>query len=243
MHVQPAASRPALARARGLERLLGRQAELRAVVAVRIASCVSASTPGVTRTSIRATPAAAARSTSSSASSTTRRACRAGRRELFVALVVPVHDEPSPGDPGLQRELELAQRRDVRAEPFLGEQPHHGQRSGTPSSRRRRARPAPPPVRARRRARSCSRSRRRAACRARSASADSRIPPTVSSPSTIAAVSGKSSSIAGILPTTCNPPRALSSGRSPTPERPRSSPRAAGSSSRRAGWPGCGSRL
>ena len=40
-----------------------------------------------------------------------------GGRQLFVALVVPVHDEPLPGEPGKQRELELAQGRDVRAQP------------------------------------------------------------------------------------------------------------------------------
>ena len=42
------------------------------------------------------------------------------------------------GDAGRLREPELAERRDVGADPLLGEDPHHARRSGTPSSRRRR---------------------------------------------------------------------------------------------------------
>ncbi len=41
--------------------------------------------------------------------------------ELVVALVVAVQDEALVGDPGRARERELAERRDVRAEPFLRE--------------------------------------------------------------------------------------------------------------------------
>ena len=104
---------------------------------VLIASCVSGSIPGVTRTSTRRTPAAAARSTSSSASSTTSQtSASAAAPELVVRLVVAVDDDPLRRDARAKRQLELAQRRHVRAEPLLGEQARAARRSGTPSSRR-----------------------------------------------------------------------------------------------------------
>ena len=92
---------------------------------MRIASCVSASTPGVTRTSTRRTPAAAARSGSSSASSTTSATGSGGGAQLLVGLVVAVHEQPVAVDARAPREGELAERRDVGAEALLGQQPHH----------------------------------------------------------------------------------------------------------------------
>ncbi len=44
-----------------------------------------------------------------------------GRTQLLVRLVVSVHDEAVTLDPGALREGQLAERRDVGAEPFLGE--------------------------------------------------------------------------------------------------------------------------
>ena len=135
---------------------------------VRIFSCVSASIPGVTRIRVRPTPASRARSISSSESMTTSAPGRGGRLELVVALVVAVHDEAVAGDarpPG--RSADLAERRDVGAEPLLGEEPqerdarerlrpvaderHPARRCGTPAP----ARGASP------------RRRREAGCRAR----------------------------------------------------------------------------
>ncbi len=43
--------------------------------------------------------------------------------QLLVALVVAVHDEPLAGDSRRPRERQLPERRDVGAEPLLGEQP------------------------------------------------------------------------------------------------------------------------
>ena len=57
--------------------------------AVRIAACVSASIPGVTRTRIRLTPASAARSTSSGASTTTSPASCAARCSSSSDLLFP----------------------------------------------------------------------------------------------------------------------------------------------------------
>src|SRR4029077_11933230 len=51
---------------------------------------------------------------------------RARRRrgaELLLRLVVAVADDPLPRDSGRAREPELAERRDVRTDAFLGEQP------------------------------------------------------------------------------------------------------------------------
>ena len=50
---------------------------------------------------------------------------RLGRAaQLFVRLVVPVHDQVWTFDPGLPRIRELAQRSDVGPEAFLGQQAH-----------------------------------------------------------------------------------------------------------------------
>jgi hypothetical protein len=54
------------------------------------------------------------------------RACVGGRAKLLVRLVVAVDDEAPTLDPGPLGEPELTESRDVRAEPLLGEQPHHG---------------------------------------------------------------------------------------------------------------------
>ena len=89
--------------------------------AVRIDSCVTASTPGVSRTSTRCTPAAAARSASSGASSTTAAPAAAARAELLVRLVVAVEEDPLAGDLRGLREGELAERRDVGADALVGE--------------------------------------------------------------------------------------------------------------------------
>ena len=54
---------------------------------------------------------------------------RAGRRgglELLVRLVVPVEEQPLAAEAGAERELELAEGRDVGAEPLLPEEPQHG---------------------------------------------------------------------------------------------------------------------
>ena len=48
------------------------------------------------------------------------------RGQLFVALVVAVHDEPLSGHAGPQRELELAEGRDVGAHALVREQPQDG---------------------------------------------------------------------------------------------------------------------
>src|SRR5205814_10635546 len=50
-----------------------------------------------------------------------------GRVQLSVALVAPVHDEPVAGHAGAQRELELSQRRDVRTQTLLVEEPEDPQ--------------------------------------------------------------------------------------------------------------------
>ncbi len=50
----------------------------------------------------------------------------AGRAQLLIRLVVPVHDEAWAFDPSLARIGELAERGHVGAEAFLGEQAHHG---------------------------------------------------------------------------------------------------------------------
>jgi hypothetical protein len=44
--------------------------------------------------------------------------------QLLVRLVVPVHEQALTRDPGPLREGQLPECRDVRAEPFLGEQAH-----------------------------------------------------------------------------------------------------------------------
>ena len=92
---------------------------------VRIASCVSASTPSVTRTSTRRTPAAAASSASSGASSTTAAPSAAASRQERLVLVVPVHDELGAGEAGGARERELARGSDVGPDPLRAQQPQH----------------------------------------------------------------------------------------------------------------------
>jgi hypothetical protein len=52
---------------------------------------------------------------------------RAGRRrraQLLVGFVVPVHEQPLALDPRPERERQLAEGRDVRAEALLGQEPH-----------------------------------------------------------------------------------------------------------------------
>ena len=91
--------------------------------AVRISSCVSASIPGVTRTSARRTPAAAARSGLVERVEHDEAHVRlGGGPQLLVALVVAVDDDPLARDPGAAGELELAERRDVGAEALGREQ-------------------------------------------------------------------------------------------------------------------------
>ena len=122
--VQPVDVEPAArARARRLERVHRAEAELRAVVAgpdrfVRVGLDAG-------RDADERTPDAR----SGGALRLVRRVEhdeRAGLRrgrELLVGLVVAVDDEPVAREPGRPRERELAERRDVRAEPLLGEQP------------------------------------------------------------------------------------------------------------------------
>ena len=110
-----------------------------------------------------------------------------------VLLVVAVDDEPLAVEAGALGERELAHRRDVGAEPLLGEHAAARRPTGTPSSRRRRARPAPRRgTRAPGRAAS-PRRRRRAASRRSRASSAAPTPPSRSSPSSIAAPSGSRS--------------------------------------------------
>ena len=96
--------------------------------AVLTASCVSASMPGVTRIRKRFAPSARARSSSSSESSTISAPASAAPLQQLVLLVVAVDHEPVAGDARAARELELADGRDVGAEPFLGEEPQHRER-------------------------------------------------------------------------------------------------------------------
>ena len=66
---------------------------------VRIASCVSASTPSVSRTSVRVTPAARARSTSSRASSTTSAPAAPAAASSASSLLLPWTTSASPPMP------------------------------------------------------------------------------------------------------------------------------------------------
>ena len=128
VHVEPGDVEPALERSLDSPQRLssGGRPNFEPWWPVRIASCVSASTPGVTRTSTRRTPAAAARLASSGASSTTvAPASAAAARSSSSDLLLPCTTSWSPVEPGRARERELAERRDVGAEPFLGEQPQH----------------------------------------------------------------------------------------------------------------------
>ena len=165
-----------------------------------------------------------------------------GGLQLLVALVVPVHDEPLAGQPGKQRELELAEGRDVRAQPFGSEQLEHG-----------RVRERLDPV---------DDQRVRRSAPVRPGGADDRA--LLVDDERRAVLGGE-----GLQPDPAHRQLAvhdrgrlgeelehrghlaydrqpasregLSSG-APTPGRPRRSRRAAGSSLRPAGWPVCGSR-
>ena len=91
---------------------------------VRIDSCVSASIPGVTRTSMRPTPAAARSLELLDASRGRRARLRfRGRASSSSDLLLPCTTSRSPSMPGPLREAQLAERRDVRADPLLREQP------------------------------------------------------------------------------------------------------------------------
>ena len=91
---------------------------------MRIASCVSVSTPGVTRID-DAAHARLGRAAGLVERVQDDERARVGRRaQLLVRLVVPVHEQPVALDPGTAGERQLAQRGHVRAEPFLGEQAH-----------------------------------------------------------------------------------------------------------------------
>jgi hypothetical protein len=113
---RPSTSRPARRGADGLGRVVLVEPELGAAVAGADRLVRLGLDPGVTRTSTRRTPAAArARARRARRG---RRARRRGRRaQLLVRLVVPVHEQALAVDPGPLRERELAERRDVRAEP------------------------------------------------------------------------------------------------------------------------------
>ena len=73
--------------------------------------------------------------------------------QLLVGLVVAVEEDPLAVEPGLARERELAERRDVGADALLARGCAGARRSRTPSCRRRSARRARPP----RYARACAR--------------------------------------------------------------------------------------
>ena len=158
---------------------------------VRIASWVSASTPSVTRTSARSTPAAAASSASSSASSTTGAPSAAAWPRNSLVLVVAVDDERVARQARRARERELARRprRPRRSLPRAGA--GAARRSGTPSRRRRR-RPSPHGVAQAGRGRGSSpRRRRRAGSRAPPRASAAAIPPSASAPRRRRAESGR----------------------------------------------------
>ena len=108
------------------DRLVGRQTELRAVVA---------GADRLVRVRVDAerdphehaldTGAAAASSASSGRVDHHRRPCPRSRSEERRALVVAVHDELVPREPGGERDGELALRGDVGADSFLAEQAEH----------------------------------------------------------------------------------------------------------------------
>ena len=55
-----------------------------------------------------------------------RRTSGSGIREERRVLVVAVHDERASSEPRRRRKRELARRGDVGADPFLGQEPEHG---------------------------------------------------------------------------------------------------------------------
>ena len=93
---------------------------------MRIASWVSASTPSVTRTRTRWTPAAAANAASSGASRTTAAPSAAASRRNASPLLFPCTTISSPREPGRPGERELTGRRDVGADSLLAEEAEHG---------------------------------------------------------------------------------------------------------------------
>ena len=163
--------------------------------AVATAWCVSASTPGVSRTSTRRTPAAAARAGSSGASSTTVAPASAAASSSSSDLLFPWNRSRSPVRPRARREGELAECRDVGTEALVREHPQerdirerlrpvHDERPGRgvavgPSLRPDRLLAVD----------------ERGASRARLRAASHATPPSVSSPSATCAESGKSSSM------------------------------------------------
>ena len=91
---------------------------------VRIASCVSASTPG-RHAHERSADARLGRARGLVERVEDDERAGLGRgRQLLVGLVVAVHEQPLARDPGPLRERELAERGDVGADALLGEQPH-----------------------------------------------------------------------------------------------------------------------
>jgi hypothetical protein len=103
----PAGSRPAArAAATACSASSGGSPNFEPSWAVRIFSCVSASIPGVTRTSTSRTPASVARSTSSRASRTTKRAlASAAARSSSSLLLFPCTTMRSPGRPASSANL------------------------------------------------------------------------------------------------------------------------------------------
>ena len=133
---------------------------------VMIFSCVSASIPGVIRSSTRFTPNSTHRSTSPGSSITTSHASfSAAKLQLLVRLVVAVDDPVGRRDAGGLRVHHLAEGRDVGADAFLPEDLHDlDVRERLRAVDDRRVRGARPP-RARRVRGSSPRSTRTAACR------------------------------------------------------------------------------
>ena len=154
--------------------------------------------PGVTRIMARETPAAAARSGSSGASSTTSAPSSAASRSSSSDLLLPWTTSRSPAQSRGLRERELAERRDVRAEPLLGEQPQEGhvrERLRAVDDQRVARDPTKEPSRARG---ACARSRRRGAFRTRRPGRLHGTPATSRAPPAIEAVSGNSASIGAV---------------------------------------------
>ena len=90
---------------------------------MRIASCVSASTPRVTRTSTRRDARARGELRLVRRVEHDRRADRRRRVEERLVLVVAVDDELVAVEPGRAGERELARRGDVGADALLAQQP------------------------------------------------------------------------------------------------------------------------
>ena len=126
----PAISRPAGASAISARASSGAKPNFEPAWPVRIASCVSASTPGVTRRSTRCV-ASAEQLREPQRLLPVVEHDRAdpgvhGHRQLRARLGVAVQVDALGREAGVQREVQLAARGDVAAEPLLGEQPQHG---------------------------------------------------------------------------------------------------------------------